>query len=90
MHISELQKELPREIIESANERGITKLTPPQEKAVEHGLLDGKDIVVASPTASGKTFIAEIAMLNAVFWKKRRSNCNSCHTRKPYCIAYLE
>ncbi len=73
MHISELQKELPREIIESANERGITKLTPPQEKAVEHGLLDGKDIVVASPTASGKTFIAEIAMLNAVFWKKRKA-----------------
>ena len=34
---------------------------PSQAKAVKAGLLDGKSIVDCSPTASGKTFIAEQA-----------------------------
>ncbi|MBI3190575.1 DEAD/DEAH box helicase [archaeon] len=41
----------------------ITELNPPQEKAIKAGLLDGTSIVVASPTASGKTLIAELAIL---------------------------
>ncbi len=39
------------------------ELNEPQRLAVEAGLLDGKNMVVASPTASGKTFIAELAFL---------------------------
>src|SRR3989344_3137432 len=38
-------------------------LNEPQRLAVEAGLLSGKSVVVASPTASGKTFIAELAFL---------------------------
>ncbi|MBI4018580.1 MAG: DEAD/DEAH box helicase [Candidatus Aenigmarchaeota archaeon] len=38
-------------------------LNPPQAAAVRAGLLDRKNLVVASPTASGKTLIAELAML---------------------------
>jgi len=38
-------------------------LNPPQEMAIKAGLLDGKNIVVSSPTASGKTMIAEMAFL---------------------------
>ena len=34
---------------------------PSQSKAIKAGLLDGKSVVVCSPTASGKTFIAELA-----------------------------
>lgn len=49
---------------EILNITGIEKLNPVQEKAVKAGLLDGKNIVVASPTASGKTIVAEIAILN--------------------------
>ncbi len=45
---------------------GITELNPPQELAVEAGLMEGEDMVVAAPTASGKTFIAELAMVNQV------------------------
>ncbi|MFB6145740.1 MAG: DEAD/DEAH box helicase [Candidatus Nanohaloarchaea archaeon] len=41
-------------------------LNPPQEKAVKGGLMDGEDMIVASPTASGKTFIGELAMVNQV------------------------
>ncbi len=41
----------------------ISELNPPQAAAVKSGLLDGKNLVVASPTASGKTFIAEMAVI---------------------------
>lgn len=44
-------------------EQGLTKLYPPQEQAVKRGLLDGKNILVAAPTASGKTLIALLAMM---------------------------
>lgn len=43
--------------------QGLTKLYPPQEQAVKAGLLDGKSILVAAPTASGKTLIALLAMM---------------------------
>ena len=47
-------------------ESGISELYPPQEKAVEAGLFDGKNILVSVPTASGKTMIAEMAMLKSI------------------------
>lgn len=47
-------------------EKGITKLYPPQEAAIKTGILDGKNIVLAIPTASGKTLIAELCMLKAI------------------------
>jgi len=66
MRIEDIAAKVPKELVESARARGMAVLTPPQELAVRKGLLDGKNLVVASPTASGKTFIAEMAMLRAV------------------------
>ena len=45
---------------------GIEQLYPPQAEAVEAGVTGGENIVAAIPTASGKTLIAELAMLSAV------------------------
>jgi helicase len=45
---------------------GFTELYPPQEEAVLAGALDGKNLVLASPTASGKTLIAELCALQHV------------------------
>ncbi len=45
---------------------GFSSLNPVQDAAVSSGLLDGKNMVVSSPTASGKTLVAEIAMVAAV------------------------
>ncbi len=45
---------------------GLTKLYPPQEEAVLAGALDGNNLVLASPTASGKTLIAELCALKHV------------------------
>ncbi|MFQ6123693.1 MAG: DEAD/DEAH box helicase [Candidatus Heimdallarchaeota archaeon] len=50
---------------------GITTLFPPQAEALfETDVLRGKNLVLAIPTASGKTLIAELAMLKAILEKK--------------------
>jgi helicase len=45
---------------------GLDQLYPPQEDAMKAGVLDGKNLVLASPTASGKTLVAEICILKHV------------------------
>ncbi len=73
MKIEELRERVPGEVIESAAKRGMEELTEPQELAVKKGLLSGRHIVVSSPTASGKTFIAEMAILKAVLWNRKKA-----------------
>ena len=41
---------------------GISDLYPPQDDCILKGMFDGKNLLVAIPTASGKTLIAEMAM----------------------------
>ncbi len=49
----------------------ITELNPVQISAVKAGLLDlNKSLVVAAPTASGKTLIAELMMIKAILEKR--------------------
>ncbi len=57
--------DLPDPIIRSYIDSGIRQLYPPQAEAVEKGLLNGHNILAAIPTASGKTMLAEMAMLKA-------------------------
>jgi helicase len=45
---------------------GISELYPPQELAINAGALQGKNLVLASPTASGKTLTAELCALKQV------------------------
>ncbi len=42
------------------------KLTPVQQKSVESGLLQRESLLVCAPTASGKTLIATMAIINTV------------------------
>ena len=58
--------DLPEEAKDLIIQRGITSLYPPQVKTINQGLLDGENVVVAIPTASGKTLLAELAMLKAI------------------------
>ena len=51
---------LPRRFVDAA---GVEQLMPAQELAVGAGLLSGKDLLVVAATASGKTFIGEMAGL---------------------------
>jgi len=49
---------IPAELLDFFRDKGITDLYPPQEEAIRAGLLEGKSLVVSSPTASGKTLLA--------------------------------
>jgi len=56
--------DLPDAAIKFLKSQGFEKLYPPQADSVKSGLLDGKSILVSSPTASGKTLIAMLAMIS--------------------------
>ncbi|MHA2253009.1 MAG: DEAD/DEAH box helicase, partial [Candidatus Kariarchaeaceae archaeon] len=45
---------------------GIEELYPPQADAIQMGLLDGGNFVVAIPTASGKTLIAILSIISSL------------------------
>ena len=62
MNIDKLK--LPESAIKFLKSQGYTKLYPPQADSVKSGLLDGKSILVSSPTASGKTLIAMLAIMS--------------------------
>lgn len=51
----------------------IEELRPAQAKAVDGGLLEGLNLLVCTPTASGKTLIAELVMINNVYNKKGKA-----------------
>lgn len=61
MGVGEL--DVPEKVKQVLRRRGISKLTPPQALAIRAGVLDGENVVVAAPTASGKTLIAELALV---------------------------
>lgn len=62
MKISELN--IPAKVKRFYRNRGINKLYPPQAKAIKAGLFSRRNFLIAIPTASGKTLLAELAMLN--------------------------
>ena len=64
MKIAEL--ELPQPLKDFYINSGIKELYPPQAEAVKKGFLDGKSLLAAIPTASGKTLLAEMAMLKSI------------------------
>ncbi len=63
--------DLPASVKEFYTGSGITDLYPPQAAAIEAGLLSDKNLVAAIPTASGKTLLAEFAMLRSILNEKR-------------------
>ncbi|MDH5482507.1 MAG: DEAD/DEAH box helicase [Candidatus Bathyarchaeota archaeon] len=64
MKITDLS--LPESVKEVTIRSGITELYPPQEEAVKAGALEGRNLVLASPTASGKTLVAEFCALKHI------------------------
>ena len=63
MRVDEL--ELPDGVAGLLQEEGIVELHPPQAEAVPHAL-DGKNLMLAIPTASGKSLVAYLAALKHV------------------------
>ena len=65
MHPEEVP-ELPTGVADRLRQDGVDDLYPPQAAAVEAGVTRGESLVASVPTASGKTLIAELAMLSSV------------------------
>ena len=72
MEFSLLKNKLPKELYEIL-EKDIKQLRPAQEKSLKSGLLEGKSLLVCTPTASGKTLIAELASLKSILEKKGKA-----------------
>ena len=71
MKIAELA--IPEQLKELIIQSGITELYPPQEEAIRAGALECKNLVLASPTASGKTLVAELCCLKHVLEKNGKA-----------------
>ncbi len=55
---------VPESVKEVLLRSGIAQLYPPAGRSCKRGSLEGKNLVLASPTASRKTLIAEFAVSN--------------------------
>jgi helicase len=63
------EKELINKLLEISN---FKELNPVQKEALKKGLLEGKNLVIFAPTASGKTFCAEAAAVKTILEKKEK------------------
>ena len=68
MKIAELESthKVPRPLVESLLTAGYTSLYPPQAEAIRSGVLEGINLLMAVPTAAGKTLVAEICMVKSI------------------------
>jgi helicase len=65
MKLSEIKKLIPAQLYCVLDSR-ITELRPAQSKAIKAGLLEKQNLLVCTPTASGKTLIAELAGIKCI------------------------
>lgn len=63
MLVSDVASVLPTKFYETLE---FKEFRPSQAKAIDAGVLEGENVVVCSPTASGKTLIAELAGIKRI------------------------
>lgn len=69
MELSRYKSKIPANIFSKLEPR-IKSLRPAQYKAIDAGIFDDKNLLICTPTASGKTLVAELAIMNAIFHDK--------------------
>ena len=63
---------IPSVISSFLSKHGITQLRPSQQKSIDAGLFDGNNLLVCTPTASGKTLVGEMALQYSVLAHRRK------------------
>jgi len=64
---------IPENITDILKKQKFKSFRPSQEKSIKQGLFqNNKNQLVVSPTGSGKTLVAELAMLDCILNKKKR------------------
>ena len=61
----ELEKLVPKSFMDVIKKKSIKTLRPAQKKSIKAGVFEGQNILVCTPTASGKTLCAVFAMIQA-------------------------
>ena len=72
MELKSIKDRIPKELYEIL-EKEVKDLRPAQEKSIKKGLLDGRNLLVCTPTASGKTLIAELASMKSIIEGKGKT-----------------
>lgn len=72
MKLKDIKNDIPNEIYDVLKDE-IDELRPSQDKAVDGGLLERNNLLVCTPTASGKTLIAEIAAAKSILEGKGKA-----------------
>ncbi|MBN2459824.1 DEAD/DEAH box helicase [Candidatus Woesearchaeota archaeon] len=73
MDVLKHKHKIPEKVYAELEKRGFTKLRPAQAKSIDAGLFEDKNLLVCTPTASGKTLVAELAFLNAILHDKGKA-----------------
>jgi helicase len=68
MKLAAVKDKIPSKLFDILDKE-IEEFRPAQEKAIDQGLLRGKSLLVCTPTASGKTLIAELAAVKNIIDK---------------------
>jgi helicase len=71
--LGSIKNNIPAQLYEVLQKEGIDKLRPSQSKSIDAGLLKGASLLVCTPTASGKTLVAELAMLTSILNRKGKA-----------------
>jgi len=65
MLLEDVKDTLPEDLLNVLS-KDISEFRPAQNKAIEAGLLEDKNLLICTPTASGKTLIGEIALVRGI------------------------
>ena len=66
MHLTDLKTKIPEPFYAVLEKTNLDQLRPAQEKAINQGLLQRKSLLVCTPTGSGKTLVAELAIVSSI------------------------
>jgi helicase len=73
MKLEELKTQIPQNIYEILEKKQFKDLRPSQTKSIKQGLFKDKNLLICTPTASGKTLVAEMSFLNTILNKKQKA-----------------
>lgn len=68
---------IPSAVQEKLDKLNIKELRPSQKKSIEQGLFQGNNLLVCTPTASGKTLVGEMALINSLSKHDGQNTTNS-------------
>ncbi len=73
MELKGVKKNVPKKILALLEKKGFKELRPSQVKSINEGLFEDENLLVCTPTASGKTLVAELGALNGILHDKGKA-----------------